>query len=161
MTDTRPEDIADTDVYITRAFDAPRPVVWQFFMEPEHLAAWFAPNGITTPAGSIAIDPRVGGRWELIMVDDTSGDQFPMRGTIVELVEPELLVLRLDASTGGSPDAVMLRIQFHDHGERTRITLHQGPFTPDRRHDTETGWLESFVKLDRRLSADRSSTKEN
>jgi uncharacterized protein YndB with AHSA1/START domain len=154
MSETRPSDIADTDVYITRAFDAPRPLVWRFFLQPEHLAEWFAPAGYSTPVETISIDPRVGGRWELLMVDDVTGEGFPMRGTIVELVEPELLVMRLDAETGRIPiNALMLRIQFHDHGDRTRLTLHQGPFTPDRQHATESGWLESFEKLDRQLSA--------
>ena len=31
MTDSRPSDVADTDVYITRAFDAPRELVFRFF----------------------------------------------------------------------------------------------------------------------------------
>jgi uncharacterized protein YndB with AHSA1/START domain len=150
---TRPGGIADTDVYITRAFDAPRAVVWRFFLQPELLASWFAPTAYSAPEGAIVVEPRVGGRWELAMVEDATGTSFPMRGTIVELVEPELLVLDVSAEAElGSLDRLFLRIQFHDHGDRTRITLHQGPFDIDAKHATEVGWGESFVKLDARLA---------
>ncbi|KRC49789.1 hypothetical protein ASE16_13985 [Leifsonia sp. Root227] len=150
---SRPTGIADTDVYITRAFDAPRALVWKFFMQPDLLASWFAPTAHSAPEDSIVVEPRVGGRWELAMVSDATGDSFPMRGTIVELVEPELLVLDVSAVAElGTFDNLFLRIQFHDHGDRTRITLHQGPFDRDAQHDTEIGWGESFVKLDAQLA---------
>ncbi len=154
MTENRPDEIADTDVYITRAFDAPRELVWRFFTRPEHLATWFGPTGFSVPLDSVVVEPFVGGRWELAMVDDTHGGSFPMRGTIVEFVEPELIVIEASAeSRRGHLDALTLRIQFHDHGDRTRITLHQGPFDPDALHATEAGWLESFDKIDRILAA--------
>jgi uncharacterized protein YndB with AHSA1/START domain len=102
----------------------------------------------------VVVEPAVGGRWELAMVDDTRGDSFPMRGTIAEFVEPELIVIEVSAeSRPGGNEAVTLRIQFHDHGDRTRITLHQGPFDPAARHATEAGWLQSFDKIDTILAA--------
>ena len=37
--------------------------------------------------------------------------------------------MRMGAQTAaGEAEDVILRIQFHDHGDKTRITLHQGPF---------------------------------
>ncbi|NEN06057.1 SRPBCC domain-containing protein [Diaminobutyricibacter tongyongensis] len=159
MTDSRPSEVADTDVYITRAFNAPRELVFRFFTEPEHLASWFGPAGISVPLDSVVVEPRVGGRWELVMVDNAGHGPFPMRGTIVEFVEPELIVIEVSAESGPVDlDAVTLRIEFHDHGDRTRITLHQGPFSPEMRHATETGWLESFDKIDNILAA-RAATE--
>jgi hypothetical protein len=46
---------------------------------------------------------------------------------------------------------IRLRIWLHDHGDKTRMTLHQGPFTPEFRDMTVDGWNESFVKLDAAL----------
>ena len=43
---------------------------------------------------------------------------------------------------------VVLRVWFHDHGDKTRITLHQGPFTAEFRDMTAEGWEESFQKID-------------
>ncbi len=163
MTDSKPSEVADTDVYITRAFNAPRELVFRFFTEPEHLATWFGPTGISVPLDSIVVEPVVGGRWELTMVDDAGHGSFPMHGTIVEIVEPELIVIEASAETElGGLDGVKLRIQFHDHGDRTRITLHQGPFTPEMQHATEAGWLESFDKIDGILAAGATTgTGEN
>lgn len=57
--------------------------------------------------------------------------------------------MTLEAETGvGRLDNVILRIQFHDHGDHTRITLHQGPFSAEARDMTAEGWEESFVKMD-------------
>jgi uncharacterized protein YndB with AHSA1/START domain len=146
MTD-RP--ITDNDVYITRSFRAPRALVWRFWTEPALLAQWFGPAELTVPLETVTIEPEVGGRWQLAM-QTADGDRFPMLGVITELVPEELLVVTASADTDGlgELEGVTLRIQFHDHGDLTRVTLHQGPFTPEQRTATETGWEQSFVKQD-------------
>ena len=155
MIETRPSDIADTDVYITRAFAAPRDVVFRFFTQPEQLASWFGPTGFHVPVDSVTVEPRVGGRWDLTMVDDATGEGFPIRATITEFVKPELLVGVMEADTAiGQLEDVTLRIQFHDHGELTRVTLHQGPFTAEARDMTATGWELSFTKIDAILATE-------
>jgi uncharacterized protein YndB with AHSA1/START domain len=158
MTDsaTTPE-MTEHDVYITRAFAAPREVVWRFWTEPERVAQWFGPAGFSTPAEGVTIELREGGVWNLTMVNDATGERFPMRGRITECRPPELLVMQTDADTErGSIDKVVLRIEFHDHGDRTRITLHQGPFSGTMRENTASGWEESFAKIDRILEAARA-----
>ena len=161
MSDTTPADTSPDatnpaatghDVFITRSFNAPRDVVWKFWTQPEYLAQWFGPAGFSVPIDSVAIDLVVGGRWNLTMVDDATGESYPLRTTILELVEPELLVGTMESETAGGPlDSITLRVQFHDHGDRTRITLHQGPFTEENR--AAAGWEMSFVKLDQIFAA--------
>jgi uncharacterized protein YndB with AHSA1/START domain len=83
------------------------------------------------------------------MVDD-GGRAYPIRGRISALTEGEYLEIMLDADTGnGELEDIVLRVTFHDHGERTRVTLHQGPFTDEQRAATTEGWELSFIKLDR------------
>jgi len=53
MTESRPADIADIDVYITRAFAAPRETVFAFFTRPEHLASWFGPYSVHVPLETV------------------------------------------------------------------------------------------------------------
>ncbi|UFS60513.1 SRPBCC family protein [Subtercola endophyticus] len=155
MSDARPAEIADTDVYITRMFAAPRELVFRFFTEPEHLASWFGPTGFSVPVETVEIDPRVGGRWNLSMVDDTTGESYPIRGEIVEFDPPERIVVAMNAQSDLGPlDKITLRLQFHDHGERTRLTLHQGPFSAIERQHTEGGWELSFAKLDSLFARD-------
>ena len=140
--------VAETDVYISRTFNAPRAVVWKFWTDPQRIIEWFGPTGFRVPLETVTIEPRTGGAWNLTMTDDAAM-VAPIRGTIIEIVDEQLLVVRLDADTGvGHLTEVVLRVQFHDHGDRTRITLHQGPFTAEQRDLTSEGWELSFTKLD-------------
>lgn len=145
----RQHEVTDHDVFVSRSFAAPRDVVWRFWTEPELLAAWFGPEGVTVPAESVTVDLVEDGRWELTMVDGPTGTSHPVRGRIVAFRAPEFLEIQLTAQTAAGPvDDVVLRLQFHDHGDRTRMTLHQGPFTDEIRDMTLNGWVLSFAKLD-------------
>ncbi|MCU1550121.1 MAG: hypothetical protein JWR36_681 [Glaciihabitans sp.] len=149
MSDIRPAGVSERDLYVTRAFTAPRALVWRFFTEPELVATWFGPDSFHVPVETISINLEVGGNWNLSMVDDDTGEAFPIRGTITQCDPPEYLEMRLGADTAlGELEDIMLRLRFHDHGDKTRVTLHQGPFDDIQRDQTEAGWEMSFVKLD-------------
>jgi uncharacterized protein YndB with AHSA1/START domain len=140
----------DTDVFITRAFAAPREVVWKFFTEPEYLARWFGPTTVHIDPETVQIELHPGGRWDLDMVDNESGAHYPLRSRLTVVIPPEYL--EGGEVTGPdeiSPaDGITLRIWLHDHGDKTRMTLHQGPFTPEFRDMTRDGWVDSFLKID-------------
>src|SRR3954453_15515245 len=53
-------------------------------------------SNFDTPRDRIRIDLRVGGRYELTMVRRDGSGEFGISYEIVELVEPELIVLRSD-----------------------------------------------------------------
>jgi uncharacterized protein YndB with AHSA1/START domain len=147
MTDTPTAE--DRYLDVTRAFRAPRSLVWRYWTEPALLSQWFGPDGFSAPLEHIEIDLRIGGVWNLSMRNDETGELFPLRADIVELVPEELLVGVAHAESDlGDMEHLELRVQFHDHGELTRVTLHQGPFTAEQRTATATGWEMSFVKLD-------------
>jgi uncharacterized protein YndB with AHSA1/START domain len=149
MSEASTPDVADRHVLVTRAFKAPRDVVWRFWTEPHLLARWFGPAGVTVPLESVVVELRAGGRWELSMVDCTSGAVNPIRGRVSSFVAPEFLEILMDADTAAGPaEGVLLRLTFHDHGDLTRVTLHQGPFSDEIRDMTITGWELSFNKLE-------------
>ena len=149
MTDARPADIADTDVFITRAFNAPRDLVWRFWTEPELVAKWFGPHAVHCPVDKIQIDMRVGGTWNIIMVDNENGAHYPVISEITEVVKPEYFKgIEKGDPEKGFAELMQLHVQFHDHGEKTRVAIHQGPFTAEFRDMTIAGWEESFVKMD-------------
>lgn len=142
-------DVTESDVFITRAFDAPRDVVWRFWTEPEHLAKWFGPAEVHIDDASVVVQPHVGGRWDLDMVDDESGERYPLRARFTAIIPPEYLEGFVEAgSTDGEISGVTLRVWFHDHGAKTRMTLHQGPFSVEHRDLTIDGWVTSFDKID-------------
>ena len=139
--------MADTaqQVLITRIFDAPRGRVFAAWTDPDDVAAWYGPEHFDTPRELIRIDLRVGGRYELTMVRRDNGDRFALGYDIVELVEPELLVLRSDPIPG-LHEPTITRIELHDHGEKTRMTLTDGPYARNAGH-AEAGWTSAFDQL--------------
>jgi uncharacterized protein YndB with AHSA1/START domain len=135
-----------TDVVITRIFDAPREEVFKAWTDPDEVAAWYGPEHFDAPRERIRIDLRVGGRWELTMVQRGSDAEFPIGYDIIELSEPELLVLRSDPMPGlDMHEPTVTRVVLEDLGERTRMTLTDGPYA-DGSH-AEAGWNGAFDKL--------------
>jgi uncharacterized protein YndB with AHSA1/START domain len=96
MNDPTPVAAADEQILITPIFDTPREHVFKAWTDQDGLAAWYGPERLDTPREKIHIDLRVGGRWELTMVQRDGGREMPIGYEILELVEPELLVLRSD-----------------------------------------------------------------
>ena len=105
---------------ITRVFDAPREVVFRCMIEPEHLTHFWGPVGVSTPLANITIEPWAGGRFETIMVNDESGEEYPSRGVFVDVIEPERLVWT-------EPEfGITSTSTFTDLGDgRTEVHIHQ------------------------------------
>ena len=119
MSDSIPVAPTDHEVLITRIFDAPRERVFRAWTDPDEVAAWFGPEHFETPRDRVRIDLRVGGRYELTMVRRDSGGEFPVGYDIVELVEPELLVLRSDPMPEmGMPEPTITRVEFQTTAPR-------------------------------------------
>jgi uncharacterized protein YndB with AHSA1/START domain len=147
MTDSTPAAPAGSKVLITRIFDAPRERVFSAWTDPDEVAAWFGPEHFDTPRENVHIDLRVGGRYELTMVQSGSGAELPIGYEIIELVEPELIVLRSDPMPEvGMHEPTVVRVELHDHGAKTRMTLSDGPYPAGREH-AEAGWDAAFDKL--------------
>ncbi len=157
MSESHQQEITEHDVFISRAFAAPRDVVWRFWTEPALLAKWFGPEGVDVPVESVTVELVEQGRWELTMVDNAAGSSHPIQGRVLAFQAPDFLDIQLTALTAAGPvDDVVLRLQFHDHGDRTRMTLHQGPFIDEIRDMTRAGWVLSFATLDTLLERSKS-----
>jgi len=146
----------DTEMVLTRVFDAPRELVYRAFIEPEQLSQWFGPVGYSVPVDTITVEPRAGGRYNLTMVSEDGTDTSPIASVFTEVVENELLIGAQEWEGQGlqAPGRMQMRIEFHDESQgRTRVVIRQGPFTEETRDMTEEGWLSSFTKLDIVLKA--------
>jgi uncharacterized protein YndB with AHSA1/START domain len=147
-----PETTVDQQVLITRIFDAPRARVFRAWTDPDEVAAWYGPEHVDTPREKIRIDLRVGGRYELTMVQRDDGAEFAIGYDIIELIEPELLVLRSDPMPEiGLHEPTITRVELHDHGDKTRMTLTDGPYARNAGH-AEAGWNSAFEQLAARLA---------
>ena len=148
MNEPTPLTAADQDVLITRIFDAPRERVFKAWTDADNVAAWFGPEHMEAPRDRIHIDLRVGGRYALTVVSRGGGAEFAIGSDIIELVEPELIVLRSDPMPEvGMHEPTVVRVEFHDRGPRTRITLRDSRYPPESRGHAEAGWSAALDKL--------------
>jgi uncharacterized protein YndB with AHSA1/START domain len=112
-----------------------------------NLTLAYGPAHFDTPRERIHIDLRVGGRYELTMVQRDTRREFAIGYDIIELVEPELIVLRSDPMPQmGMHQPTITRVELHDHGAKTRMTLSDGPY-PEGDGHAEAGWSAAFDKL--------------
>jgi uncharacterized protein YndB with AHSA1/START domain len=133
---------ADALTY-TRIFDAPRDLVFRCLTEPEHLTHFWGPAGVSTPLETIAIDPRPGGVFETVMVNDTDGSRYPTQAVFIEVVAPSRLVWR-ERGTG-----VVTTSTLNDLGDgRTEVRIHQAN-VPDafRAPQARAGFTTSLDKF--------------
>ena len=78
-------DADDRELVLTRHFDAPRALVYQAFVNPDQLAAWFGPVGFSVPRDTVDIDARTGGHQRFTMVSDTDpAMRSPIDATLTE-----------------------------------------------------------------------------
>src|SRR5450755_1107610 len=120
----------DTQILITREFDAPRHLVYRAWTTPELVKRWFGGNH--GEVISAEIDLRVGDQWRYV----TSGGEGPdhaFHGEYRELVENERIV-----STEvyeGAPDAESLNtltlIERHGRTTMTVLIQHQNAANRD------------------------------
>ena len=79
----------DTQILITRDFDAPKHLVYKAWTTPELIKRWWsAKRGEVTVA---EVDLRVGGRWRFAMVTD-DGFEVAFHGVYREIVPNERIV---------------------------------------------------------------------
>jgi uncharacterized protein YndB with AHSA1/START domain len=107
---------------LTRVFDAPRELVFAAWIEPEQLARWWGPAGMTTPLESIEIDARPGGVLRLTMVSDEGLGEFPSEMEFRAVEAPERLVYGWEAQRGLGAGEVT--VTFADRDGRTEMVTH-------------------------------------
>ncbi len=136
---------ADELVY-RRVFRAPRELVWRCLTEPEELAQFWGPRGMTTPRDGIVVELSVGGRFETLMVGD-SGSHL-MVATFTEVVPPVRLAW-VEPATGVHTTGTLT-----DLGDgSTEVVIHQRHVPePMRSPEARAGFLTSLDELEAHLA---------
>ena len=80
------------ELRFSRVFDAPRELVFACMIDPDHLTHFWGPTGVSAPRERITVDPRPGGVFETVMVNDADGSEFPTHAIYDEVRAPERLV---------------------------------------------------------------------
>jgi uncharacterized protein YndB with AHSA1/START domain len=132
---------------ITRIFDAPRAVIWHAWTDPDEAAAWWHPQGVTTPRESVELDVRPGGSYRYTMVAPDGGT-YPTSGVYREVVEPERLVFTWADPGEPQDDASVITVTLEDLGERTRMVFRlDGYGGRPGDGDVYDGWDSAFDEL--------------
>jgi uncharacterized protein YndB with AHSA1/START domain len=110
---------ADTQILITREFNAPRHLVFKAWTTPELIRRWWAADRGTMTIAEV--DLRVGGAWRYVMIAN-GGFEVAFHGEYREIVPDERIV-----STEiyeGMPDAEAVgTLTLTESGGRTTLTL--------------------------------------
>jgi uncharacterized protein YndB with AHSA1/START domain len=111
---------SDTEVLMSRAFDAPRELVFDCWTKPELIRRWmFGPDGWSFAV--CEVDLRVGGAYRFVW-RSSDGEEMGLGGVYHEIVRAERLVSteRYDQDwTGGE---TLGTVVFAEHGARTTVT---------------------------------------
>jgi uncharacterized protein YndB with AHSA1/START domain len=140
---------ADDQILITRAFDAPRHLVYRAWTTPELVKRWWAGNrGEVT---LVEIDLRIGGRWRYVM---TAHGEFEVafHGEYRELVEHERIVSTEVYEAAPDAEAINTMTLTEQDGRTTMSILvqHQSKANRDMHIDAgmEGGMNESLDALE-------------
>lgn len=157
------DQLEESQIKVSRTFDAPLELLWKAWTEPEHFMKWYGPKGFTTP--TCEIDLQVGGRhlWSMLSPD---GKQMYFTGSYKEVVPMERLVYSDSSSDAegnvmspammgmpeGTPETMDVTVTFEHADGRTTVTVsHVGHGPSDR---AGMGWEQAFEKLADVLAAD-------
>jgi uncharacterized protein YndB with AHSA1/START domain len=132
----------ETQILITREFDAPKHLVYRAYTEPDLISQWW--SGERGKVTSVEVDLRVGGAWRYVMMAN-EGFEVAFHGEYREIVPDEKLVFAWGA-TDGWPDldidrldnSPQVTVTFDKADGRTELTLHVE--LPVSRSEDLHGW---------------------
>lgn len=105
---------SDTEIVLTRAFAAPRDLVWQAFTDPKLLPKWYGPGDPPMTVCEMDVRPNGKFRWAW-------GSAFETAGIFHQVEKPRLLVME---SREPDPTPEVRSHSFDDAGDgRTTVTI--------------------------------------
>ena len=112
----------DTQILITREFDAPKHLVYKAYTTPELIKRWWSGDRGTVTIAEV--DLRVGGKWRNAMTAD-GGFQVAFHGEFREIVPNERLVWTevYEGVPDGDASAAIVTHTFTEKDGRTTLTM--------------------------------------
>ncbi|MDQ1662497.1 MAG: hypothetical protein QOJ68_2477 [Blastococcus sp.] len=135
--------MTDQVLRVRRVFDAPRELVFRCMIEPEHLTHFWGPIGTHTPLEQITVDPRPGGAFATVMVNDSDGSSYPTSATYVEVSAPERLSW-VEQHSGMTVTATFTDLG--EHGTQVDIEQQNVP-APMLSPEAQAGFLTSLDRF--------------
>jgi len=110
----------DTTIVLTRAFHAPRRLVWEAFTDPAKMRRWMLPP----PGWTMTVcecDVRVGGALSLAWKSEDADPVMTLQGVFTEAVPHERIV-HTETMRLGSGETIGALLETHEFSEKSGVT---------------------------------------
>lgn len=119
----------DREIVLSRVIDAPRESVFDAWTDPDQLAIWFGPRGLTIETHEA--DIREGGVWRFDMVG--ADVRYDNRMTFLRIDRPRLIEVDHGSDKDIDPGRFRMLLTFDEQADgKTVLTLRQ--MHPTRAH---------------------------
>ncbi|MDB5105267.1 MAG: hypothetical protein JWP91_2956 [Fibrobacteres bacterium] len=142
----------NSELYMTRVFDAPRSLVFEAWSKPEHMPRWFAPKGLTMPG--FHMDFREGGSVSMTM-QMPDGTRSEGEGTYDRIIPQELIAWTSALKFQDPPLIVVSTVRFVELGGKTLLCAHQLYLDSGNPEGALEGWNSSLGNLSEILRESR------
>jgi len=110
----------DTNIVLTRKFNAPRQLVWESMLTPDRMRRWMLPPpGWTTT--DCYVDLRVGGALKIAWKNQEADPFMTLEGVFTE-VKPYERAVHTEKMTLASGQVIGSQIETHEYSEKDGIT---------------------------------------
>ena len=132
---------------LKRRYNAPPAKVFAAWTEPEKLARWFGPEGITNVQAEL--DLRVGGRYRITA--ESPGDTHEVSGVYREVVTNEKVVFTWAWKSTPERESLVTVLLKADGGGTLLTLTHDQFFDEGARDRHQQGWTGALDKLEKFL----------
>lgn len=145
----------DNEIIFTRAFDAPRELVFETYTTCEHLMQWWGPR--TWPLNYCKMDFREGGTWHYCMKGPNPGDESWGVAKYKEISEPEKIIYNdyfsdKDGNVNSEMPSFDTIVTFTSMGNKTTVKVVSKVGTKEEVDKlVEMGMIEGFTETWDRL----------
>jgi uncharacterized protein YndB with AHSA1/START domain len=138
---------SDTEILVTRSFDAPARIVFEAWTKADLFQRWWVPKSLGMALSSCEMDVRTGGGYRIVFANSMA-----FFGRYLEVVPNARLVWTNEES----PDGAVTTVTFEEKAGKTLLTLSERYPTKES-HEANAGSAdglpETFAQLDAFLAA--------
>ena len=142
-------DEAGPVLVVRRQIAVPRERVFEAWLDSESLAHWMRPGD--TADAIVTVDPRVGGRFRIVMEGPTHGAHEHV-GEYLAIERPSLLSFTW-MSEKTDHQRTVVTIEFHERGAGTELVLTHRRLPTAMVEGHRRGWTDIVRLLDESLAA--------
>ena len=154
---TTSERKSDTELVVTRTFNAPPRIVFEAWTKPELLKRWWAPKSFGAFFISCEADVRAGGAYRFVFGHAASDEPMAFFGKYLEVLPPTRLVWTNEEAGDGGP---VTTVTFEENAGKTLLVVHDRYPSKEALDSGSAGAMpEVLDQLDELLASLGSSTE--